>query len=173
MNRKPLIALNADYRSAKGDSPAFSYVQAGYYDSIVKAGGIPFLLPPIADEKDIIIERGANPDETGTCITSGAPIAIILGNGGGADIRNADICGDIIVEANTTFRVDDGGGAIKGNITARILSLVLIKDRSGLGDGRLTTFDGKLTCSQGAQAYFSNVQCGQTCSGAIPGSCVF
>lgn len=53
MNRKPLIALNADYRSAKGDSPAFSYLQAGYHDSIVKAGGIPFLMPPITDEKDI------------------------------------------------------------------------------------------------------------------------
>ena len=53
MNGKPLIALNADYRPARGDSPAFSYVQAGYYNSVVKAGGIPILLPPVADEADL------------------------------------------------------------------------------------------------------------------------
>ena len=34
MRKKPLIGLNADYRSAKKDSPAFSYLAAGYYDSI-------------------------------------------------------------------------------------------------------------------------------------------
>ena len=38
---KPLIGLNADFRSAKKDAPAFSYVTAGYYDAIVKSGGIP------------------------------------------------------------------------------------------------------------------------------------
>ena len=38
---KPLIGLNADYRAAKKDSPAFSYRHAGYYDAIVEAGGIP------------------------------------------------------------------------------------------------------------------------------------
>ncbi len=53
MNGKPLIALNADYRSARGDSPAFSYVQAGYFDSIVKAGGVPIILPPVDDEVDL------------------------------------------------------------------------------------------------------------------------
>ena len=53
MNRKPLIALNADHRSPKGDSPAFSYLQAGYFDAITKAGGIPFILPPLDDETDI------------------------------------------------------------------------------------------------------------------------
>jgi putative glutamine amidotransferase len=50
---KPLIGLNADYRAAKKDAPAFSYVAAGYYDAIVKAGGIPLILPPIADETDL------------------------------------------------------------------------------------------------------------------------
>ena len=53
MNGKPLIALNADYRSARGDSPAFSYVQAGYFDSIVKSGGVPIILPPIANDADV------------------------------------------------------------------------------------------------------------------------
>ncbi len=50
---KPLIGLNADYRAAKKDAPAFSYVCAGYYDAIVKAGGIPLILPPVADEADL------------------------------------------------------------------------------------------------------------------------
>ena len=50
---KPLIGLNADFRAAKKDAPAFSYVCAGYYDAIVKAGGIPLVLPPIAEEADL------------------------------------------------------------------------------------------------------------------------
>ena len=39
MESKPLIGLNADFRSARKDSPAFSYICAGYYDSVAKAGG--------------------------------------------------------------------------------------------------------------------------------------
>jgi putative glutamine amidotransferase len=50
---KPLVGLNADFRAAKKDAPAFSYVSAGYYDAIVKAGGIPLILPPVADETDL------------------------------------------------------------------------------------------------------------------------
>ena len=53
MNGKPLIGLNADYRSARKDSPAFSYLCAGYYDSLVKAGAIPVIIPPLADLHDI------------------------------------------------------------------------------------------------------------------------
>jgi putative glutamine amidotransferase len=53
MESKPLIGLNADYRSARKDSPAFSYLCAGYYDSVVKAGGIPLVVPPLEDEKDL------------------------------------------------------------------------------------------------------------------------
>ena len=41
MNRKPLIGLNAEFRSAKKDSPALSYLAAGYYDAISNVGGIP------------------------------------------------------------------------------------------------------------------------------------
>ena len=33
--------------------PAFSYVCAGYYDAIVKAGGIPLVLPPVVEEADL------------------------------------------------------------------------------------------------------------------------
>lgn len=53
MKRKPLIGLNADYRSAKKDSPAFSFVQAGYYDAIVRAGGVPVVVPPLEEEEDL------------------------------------------------------------------------------------------------------------------------
>ncbi len=50
---KPLIGVNTDYRSAKKDSPALSFVTAGYFDAITKAGGIPVVVPPLADERDL------------------------------------------------------------------------------------------------------------------------
>jgi putative glutamine amidotransferase len=53
MRKKPLIGLNADYRPAKKDSPAFTFVTAGYYDCIIAVGGIPVILPPHADEDDL------------------------------------------------------------------------------------------------------------------------
>jgi putative glutamine amidotransferase len=53
MRSKPLIGLNADYRGARKDSPALSYVSAGYYDSIERAGAIPLVLPPIGNDEDL------------------------------------------------------------------------------------------------------------------------
>ncbi len=53
MRKKPLIGLNADFRAAKKDSPAFSFIAAGYYDSILAVGGIPVILPPIAEADDV------------------------------------------------------------------------------------------------------------------------
>jgi putative glutamine amidotransferase len=53
MQTKPLIGLNADYRAAKKDAPAFSYVCAGYFDAIVKAGGLPIVVPPLDDQDDL------------------------------------------------------------------------------------------------------------------------
>jgi putative glutamine amidotransferase len=53
MHKKPLIGLNADYRSGKKDAPAFTFVAAGYYDAIVAAGGIPLILPPVTEEEDL------------------------------------------------------------------------------------------------------------------------
>jgi putative glutamine amidotransferase len=50
---KPLIGVTADYRAARKDSPAFSFLCAGYYDSLVKAGAVPLVIPPLADEADI------------------------------------------------------------------------------------------------------------------------
>ena len=53
MAAKPLIGLNADYRSARKDAPAFSYLAAGYYDSLVKVGAVPVIIPPLADPEDL------------------------------------------------------------------------------------------------------------------------
>lgn len=51
--RKPLIGLNADFRGAKKDQPAYSYVTAGYYDAIIAADAIPVIIPPLASEEDV------------------------------------------------------------------------------------------------------------------------
>jgi putative glutamine amidotransferase len=53
MRSKPIIGLNAEYKSAKKDAPAFTYIASGYYDAISRAGGIPVVLPPISEEKDL------------------------------------------------------------------------------------------------------------------------
>jgi putative glutamine amidotransferase len=53
MRKKPLIGLNADYRASKKDAPAFSYVSAGYYDSISAVGGVPVIMPPVAEADDL------------------------------------------------------------------------------------------------------------------------
>ena len=50
---KPVIALNSDLRGAQGDKPAVSFVTAGYYDAIIQAGGLPLVLPPLAEEEDV------------------------------------------------------------------------------------------------------------------------
>ena len=50
---KPLIGMNADFRAAKHDSPAFSYVAAGYYDAIIQAGGLPVVFPPLDNQPDV------------------------------------------------------------------------------------------------------------------------
>ncbi|GIW97828.1 MAG: gamma-glutamyl-gamma-aminobutyrate hydrolase [Pirellulaceae bacterium] len=48
--KKPVIAINTDYRPSVGMNPAFSYLAAGYFDGISRAGGIPIVLPPMDDE---------------------------------------------------------------------------------------------------------------------------
>ncbi len=53
MPRKPLIGINTDYREAQKNTPAFSIVFAGYYDALLKAGAIPVIIPPFAENKDI------------------------------------------------------------------------------------------------------------------------
>lgn len=51
---KPIIGINADYRSATHNQPAFSYVASGYYDAISKAGAIPIILAPTPDEDSLV-----------------------------------------------------------------------------------------------------------------------
>lgn len=53
MRTKPLIGLNSDFRTPRNNTPAFSYVFSAYYDAIIKAGGIPVVVPPQEDEDDI------------------------------------------------------------------------------------------------------------------------
>jgi len=50
---KPIIGINADFRAATHNQPAFSFVAAGYYDAIARAGAIPVILAPVADEAGI------------------------------------------------------------------------------------------------------------------------
>jgi putative glutamine amidotransferase len=44
---KPVIGLTADHRCG---TPSFSYVSAGYYDSVIQAGGVPVIIPPVMEE---------------------------------------------------------------------------------------------------------------------------
>jgi len=53
LSKKPMIGMNADFRDAQGDNPSFSYVASGYYDAVLRSGGIPLVLPPVEDEDDL------------------------------------------------------------------------------------------------------------------------
>ena len=54
MAAKPLIGINTDYRSTRKEHAALSFVAAGYFDGITASGGIPVILPPLADEDDVV-----------------------------------------------------------------------------------------------------------------------
>lgn len=49
MTCKPLIGINADFRAAARSVPAYAYLASGYFQSIIKAGGVPVVVPPLAD----------------------------------------------------------------------------------------------------------------------------
>jgi putative glutamine amidotransferase len=53
MTKKPLIGINTDFRPAKGNAYAFAWSHAGYFDCVTAAGGIPVLLPQVADPEDL------------------------------------------------------------------------------------------------------------------------
>ena len=53
MSKKPLIGLNADFRAAKKETPAFSYLATAYYDAVTEVGGIPVVIPPLAESADL------------------------------------------------------------------------------------------------------------------------
>lgn len=44
---KPIIGINVD---VDGEKPKIAAVQANYYESVTRAGGIPVLIPPVPDE---------------------------------------------------------------------------------------------------------------------------
>lgn len=123
-------------------------------------------------ETDVIIQRGCAPlDVSGCDVFSGNVTAITVFNGGSVDLRNAEVTGRIEPSAGSHIRVDDHADVV-GFIDVSQLSLVRLRNRNIPADDRVVTFDGTLSCQSGSQAFGSNVQCGQTCSGNIPGSCV-
>jgi putative glutamine amidotransferase len=50
---KPIIGLNADFRAASQGRSSFSFIDAGYYDAISQAGGVPLIIPPLEQEDDL------------------------------------------------------------------------------------------------------------------------
>ncbi len=54
MATKPMIGINGDFRAPRNDGFAISWFNTGYYDSVIAAGGIPVLIPPMAEDDDLI-----------------------------------------------------------------------------------------------------------------------
>jgi putative glutamine amidotransferase len=52
MSSKPIIGINCDYRPENKDTEAFVWLHAGYFEMITASGGIPMIIPPLADPKD-------------------------------------------------------------------------------------------------------------------------
>jgi putative glutamine amidotransferase len=53
MAAKPLIGINMDYRASRKEHAALSFLAAGYYDGVLDSGGLPLVIPPLADEEDL------------------------------------------------------------------------------------------------------------------------
>ncbi len=53
MTSKPLIGINADFRSGHNGGTSFAYLAAGYFEAVSKAGGVPVIVPPTEAEADI------------------------------------------------------------------------------------------------------------------------
>lgn len=51
--RKPVIGITGDFRPERHDGEALSWFNAGYYDSILAAGGLPILLPPYESDDEM------------------------------------------------------------------------------------------------------------------------
>lgn len=126
---------------------------------------------PDPGELDIYVQKGCNQgDPAGSCGDPGT-VALEVFNGGNVDLRNADVTGLSEVSGASNLRIGTRA-TVNGNIDARHNSVVRIESRPGLIPPQTTEFHGGLFCSAGALTFFSRVQCGQTCTGPIPGSCV-
>ncbi len=53
MASKPIIGMNCDFRPARKDGIALSWLNTGYYDTITAGGGIPIIAPPYAEDNDL------------------------------------------------------------------------------------------------------------------------
>jgi len=53
MSGKPIIGINGDYRGERKGAAPLSWLNAGYYDSVTAAGGVPAMIPPLADDDDL------------------------------------------------------------------------------------------------------------------------
>jgi len=49
----PRIGVNAEFRAARKDAVALSWIDAGYTDSITAAGGLPIITPPLMDDEQL------------------------------------------------------------------------------------------------------------------------
>lgn len=49
--RRPVIGITGDFRPERYDGAALSWFNTGYYDSVIAAGGMPMLLPPLDSEE--------------------------------------------------------------------------------------------------------------------------
>jgi putative glutamine amidotransferase len=56
---RPIIGINADFITAGKKTKAHARLNAGYFDSIVTAGGLPVVVPPLGKEREInaILDR--------------------------------------------------------------------------------------------------------------------
>src|SRR5688572_10900335 len=50
---RPLIGINTDFFAASKTYAAHARVNAGYFDAVLAAGGLPILLPPVGKEAEI------------------------------------------------------------------------------------------------------------------------
>ena len=50
---RPFIGINADFCAASKQTAAHARLHAGYFDSILGAGGLPVILPPLGRETEI------------------------------------------------------------------------------------------------------------------------
>lgn len=53
MKTKSVIGINGDFRPERKEAVALSWYNAGYYDAVSTAGGLPVLMPPFAEDDDI------------------------------------------------------------------------------------------------------------------------
>jgi putative glutamine amidotransferase len=53
MSKKPFIGINADYKAVARNTPAYSFLAAGYFQAVQNAGAIPVIMPPTDDADSI------------------------------------------------------------------------------------------------------------------------